>query len=122
MLSIDSIFAIIVYSKMDITYRFRKINSNVFQNVLFPVFTLNICTFIVTESLSLHSPSLSAHTHTNYKYKLPLPLNVRASLAKLAFEHRDTYIPIVALHVHTGQTATGNHARERDVQILCTIH
>jgi len=107
---------------MDITYRFRKINSSVFQNVFIPVFTLNDCTFIATESRWLHSPSLSAYTHTNYRYKLPLPLNVRASLPILTFKHRDTHIPIVALHVYTGQIGTNIHAHERDVQILCTLH
>ena len=122
MLSTDSKFEIILYSEMYITYRFRKINSNVFQNVFVPVFTLNDCTFIATESRWLYSPSLSTHTHTNYTYKLPLPLNVRASLATLTFEHRDTPIPIFALHVHTSQTGTDSHAHEMDVQILCTLH
>jgi len=97
-------------------------NSNVFQNVLMTVFALNVCTYIAKETRWQHSPSLSAHTHTNYKYKLPLPMNVRASLAQLTFEYRDTYIPIVSLHVHTGQTCTDTHAHERDIQTLCTLH
>ena len=86
---------------------------------LFQFYTKRLHTYCNSVS---HSPSLSAHTHTNYKYKLPLPLNVRASLASLTFEYRDTHISIVSLHVHTGQTGTDSHARERDVLILCTIN
>ena len=118
MLSTDSKFENIVYSKMDITYRFRKMNSNVFQNVLMPVFALNCCTCIVKEPSWQHSPSLSAHTHTNYKYILSLPLNVRATLAPLTFEYRDTHIPIVSLHLHTGQIGIDTHVRERDIETL----
>jgi len=87
-----------------------------------PGFALNGCTCIVKEPRWQHSPSLSAHTHRNYKYKLPLPINVRATLAPLNFEYRDTHIPIVSLHVYTGQIGTDTHAHERDVQTLCTLH
>jgi len=81
-----------------------------------PGFALNGCTYIVKEPRWQHSPSLSAYTHTNYKYKLPLPMNVRATLAPLTFEYRDKHIPIVSLHVHTGQIGTDTHAHEWDVQ------
>ena len=122
MLSIASKFENIVSSETDITYRFRKINSNVFQNVLIPVFILNDFTFIATGSRWLNLASLSATTHKNYTYKFHLPVNVHASLATLNFEHRDTHIRIVALHVHTGQTGTDSRVHERDVQILSTLH
>ena len=120
MLPIASKFEIIVYSKMDITYLCRKINSNVFQNVLIPVFTIKACAFIATACRWLHSPSLSAHTHTDYTYKPPLPLNVGASLTTLNFEHRDT-------HSHCCATLTywpgwrRQSCNERDVQILFTL-
>jgi len=71
MLSTDSKFENIVYSKMDITYRFRKINSNVFQNVLMKVFTLNGSRCIAKESRWIDSPFPSAHTHTYYTYNSP---------------------------------------------------
>ena len=87
-----------------------------------PGFALNGCTYIVKEPRWQHSPSLSAYTHTNYKYKLPLPMNVRATLAPLTFEYRDKHIPIVSLHVHTGQIGTDTHAHERGIQTLCTLN
>jgi len=122
MLPTDSKFENIVYSKMDITYNFRKMNSKVFQNVLMPRFALNGFTCIVKEPRWQHSLSLSAHTHTNYKYKLHLPLNVRATVAPLTFEYRATHFPIVSLYVHTGQIGTDTHAHERYIQTLCTLY
>jgi len=117
MLSTDSKFEIIVYSKMDITYRFRKINSNVFQNVLMPICTLNDCTCIATESRWLDSSLPSAHTHTYYTYNFP-----RVSLATLTYIHCETLKPIVKLHVHPDHIGEGSHIHNRDIQILCTLH
>jgi len=117
MLSTESKFENIVYSKMDIKYRFRKINSNVFQNVLMPVFTLNGCTFIAKESRWLDSPLPSSHTHTYYTYNFP-----RASLASLTYINRETHMSIVKLHVHSEHIGADSHIHNRDIQILCTLH
>jgi len=117
MLSTDTKFENTVYSKMDITYRFRKINSNVFQNVLMPVFTVNGCKCIETDSRWLDSPLLSAHKHTFYTYNFP-----RASLASLTYIHRETHMAIVKLHVHPDHIGADCIIHNRDIQILCTLH
>jgi len=102
---------------MDITYRFRKINSNVFQNALMPVFTLNGCTCIAKESRWIDSPLPSPHTHTYYTYTFP-----RVSLASLTYIHRETHMPIVKLHVHPDHIGADIHIHNRDIEILCTLH
>jgi len=98
-------------------YCFRKINSNVFENALMPVFTLNCCTFIAKESRWLHSPLPSPHTHTYYTYNFP-----RVSLASLTYIYRETHMPIVKLHVHPDHIGADIHIHNRDIQILCTLH
>ena len=117
MLSTDSKFENTVYFKINLTYRFRKINSNVFRNALTPVFTLNDCTSIATDSRWQHSPLPSAHTHTYYTYNFP-----RVSLASLTYTLRETHMPIVKLHVHPDHNGADSHTHSRDIQILRTLH
>ena len=116
-MSTDSNFEIVVYSKMNITYLFRKINSNVFQNVLMPIFTLNFCTYIATDSRWLDSPLPSAHTHTYYTYNFP-----RVSLASLTYIYRETHMAVVKLHVHPDHIGSDNHIHNRDIPILYNLH
>jgi len=102
---------------MNITYSFRKINSNVFENVIKPVFSLNACPLIAKESRWLHSPLQSPHTNKYNTYNFP-----RVCLASLTYIHRETHIPIVKLHVHPEHIGADNHIHKRDIQNLCTLH
>jgi len=82
-----------------------------------PVFTLNGCTCISTDSRWLYSPLPFAHTHTYYTYNFP-----RVSLASLTYLYRETHMPIVKLHVHPDHIGDDSHIYNRDIQILCTLH
>ena len=122
MLSITFKFEIVVYSKIDIAYHFRKINSNVFPNVLIPVFTLSDCTsYCNTISRWLHSSLQSSHTHTHDTHMPSFPRNVRASLATLTFRHLDTstHMPLLTLNIRASlnrQTGTDHHTHPAILQ------